>query len=60
MDWVDTDNGFCSDFWMSPGLLRRQNLSFDVFHIQNAITNSLMTYRQNMYFVKVFIKEKDI
>ena len=44
MDWVDVENDGCSHFGISPELLSRDCIHFDMFHLQGATTKRLMTY----------------
>ena len=43
-DWIDNNNFGISHFGLSPLLLKRENIRFDVFHLCVAITKRLMNY----------------
>ena len=47
-DWVDNNNFGVSHFGLSPLLLKRENIRFDVFHLCVAITKRLMVIQENL------------
>ena len=50
-DWIDENNFGISHFGLSPLLLQREDIWFDVFHLSVAITKRLMTHIRNFVFM---------
>ena len=59
MDWVDEDNEGCSHLGISPDLLCRDCLHFDMFHLRGAITKRLMTYLRK-YILGRSLKKRNL
>ena len=60
MDWVDEKNDGCSHFGISPDLLRRDCIRFDMFHLRGAITKRLMTYLRKYILGRSLNKRKKL
>ena len=60
MDWVDEKNDGCSHFGISPNLLRRDCIRFDMFHLRGAITKRLMTYLRKYILGRSLNKRKKL
>ena len=58
MDWVDEYNDGCSHFGISPDLLCRDSLRFDMFHLRGAITKRLMTHLRKYILGRSLKKRK--
>ena len=60
MDCVDGDNEGCSHMRISPDLLCRDCLRFDMFHLRGAITKRLMTYLRKYILGRSLNKRKKL